>query len=82
MVANVEIQWILESGASHQMIPTINIFKDIKRLEKSFCITLLTGSFMLMDNMGDISLNKNIKLINVLHVSDYNCNLIIIHIHD
>jgi len=79
MAGNVEIQWILDSGASHHMTPLINILRDIRRLEKPFHITVPNGNYVLVDKMGDISLDQNIKLINMLHVPDFRCNLIRIH---
>jgi hypothetical protein len=79
MAGNVEILWILDSGASHHMTPLIHILRNIKKLEKPFHITVPTGNSVLVDKMGDISLDENIKLVNVLHVPDFSCNLISIH---
>lgn len=79
MAGNKEIQWILDSGASHHMTPLSFILEDIRVLQKPFYITVPTGEAVLVERIGKLSLDKNIKLVNVLIVPKFSCNLISIH---
>ncbi|KAJ1409194.1 Zinc finger, CCHC-type [Sesbania bispinosa] len=72
-------QWVLDSGASHHMTPLFSLLKGVRNLEKPFYITVPTGNTVLVEKMGFIDLNRDIKLNNVLFVPDFSCNLISIH---
>lgn len=74
-----EIKWVLDSGASHHMTPLLFLFDKLRRIEKHFSIITPTGSAVMVETMGDISLDKNIFLKDVLFIPDFSCNLISIH---
>jgi len=71
MDGNKEIQWILDSGASHHMTPFSSILEGIPSLEKPFYITVPMGNTVLVERVGNLKLDRNIKLPNVLIVPDY-----------
>lgn len=79
MAGNKQIQWVLDSGESHHMTPSSFILEDIRVLEKPFYITIPTGEVVLMERTGNLRLDKYIKLVNVLIVPRFSCNLISIH---
>nr|KYP36220.1 Copia protein [Cajanus cajan]KYP68721.1 Copia protein [Cajanus cajan] len=74
-----EIEWVLDSGASHHMTPCLSLLKAVRKIEKPFYVTVPTGNVVLVESMGYIDLDKNIKLENVLFVPQFSCNLISVH---
>uniref|UniRef100_A0A151UGR0 Retrovirus-related Pol polyprotein from transposon TNT 1-94-like beta-barrel domain-containing protein n=1 Tax=Cajanus cajan TaxID=3821 RepID=A0A151UGR0_CAJCA len=63
--------WGLDSGASHHMTPLHSLFENLRSINAAFYITVPTGDRVVVDRMGTITLNNNIKL----HVtySAHNC---------
>jgi hypothetical protein len=55
------------------------MLKDIRALEKPFYITVPTGEAVLIERIGNLNLDEHIKLVNVLIVPKFSCNLISIH---
>jgi hypothetical protein len=74
-----EIRWVLDSGASHHMTPLLSLFNKLHRIEKPFSIITPTWSAVIVESMGNITLDKDITLKDVLFIPDFNCNLISIH---
>lgn len=61
------------------MTPSSFILENVKALEKPFYITVPTGEALLVERVGNLSLDGHIKLVNVLIVPKFSCNLISIH---
>nr|KYP42790.1 hypothetical protein KK1_035771 [Cajanus cajan] len=74
-----EIEWVLDSGASHHMTPCLSLLKAVQKIDKPLYVTVPIGSAILVESMGYIDLNKNIKLENVLFVPQFSRNLISMH---
>lgn len=72
-------QWALDSSASHHMTPPLDLLNGVWKFEKPFYITIPTGNFVLVERMGNIDLDENVKLNNVLSVPEFSCNLIFVH---
>lgn len=83
MVGNVGLsksqQWVLDSGASHHMTHLLSQLEEVKVLERPFHILVPTGDSILVEKKGSITLNKTIRLQNVLFVPGFNCNLISVY---
>lgn len=70
---------MLDSGASHHMTHLLSLLEEVRKIEKSFNVIVPTGQSVLVEKIGNIQLNDNIKLINVLYIPSFNCNLIFVH---
>nr|KYP33474.1 Retrovirus-related Pol polyprotein from transposon TNT 1-94 [Cajanus cajan] len=71
--------WVLDSGASHHMTPLHSLFENLRSINAPFYITVPTRDRVVVDRMGTITLNNNIKLHDVLYIPQFNCNLISVH---
>lgn len=72
-------EWVLDSGASHHMTPLLSLLRGICKIDKSFYITVPTGSVVLVERMGYVEVVVNVRLKNVLYVLQFSCNLIYVH---
>lgn len=79
MAGKERVQWILDSGASHHMTPLFSILKEARKLDNPFYIIVPTGNTVLVEKMGNIQIDECIELKNLMHVPEFNCNLISIH---
>ncbi|XP_074306349.1 uncharacterized protein LOC141641591 [Silene latifolia] len=70
------ISWIVDTGASDHMTSNEGILHDIKLLSRPIMIGLPDGTIKLVHKMGNVSLNPNIHLKNVLVVPDFKQNLL------
>jgi len=68
--------WVLDSGASDHMTPFPHLFISYYPCPSSRKITMADGSLTTVAGQGDIFLNKNLTLKNVLHVLELFTNLI------
>jgi hypothetical protein len=71
-----DLEWVLDSGASHHMTPLLSLMRGVTKIEKPFYVTIPTGNTVLVEMMGTIDLSKDITLQNVLLVPKFDCNLI------
>lgn len=72
-------EWIIDSGASDHMVSSLESMVNVKRAPSTFTITLPTGVTALITHVGNILLANGLKLSNVLHVPQFNHNLLSIH---
>lgn len=72
-------KWIIDSGASDHMTATLNILENVRQAPLNFTIKLPTGAKALITHVGDLVLDNGLKMLNVLHVPDFNHNLLSIH---
>lgn len=61
------------------MTPSLSFLKGVCKINHPFYITVPTGNAVLVEKMGYVELDKNIKLSNVLFVHQFSCNLISMH---
>ncbi|CAH9127240.1 unnamed protein product [Cuscuta epithymum] len=69
------IIWILDTGASDHMISDFCLYTSNTK-SISINIQLPTGNFIQATHIGDITLNDNLTLHNVLYVPNFSFNLI------
>nr|KYP65664.1 Retrovirus-related Pol polyprotein from transposon TNT 1-94 [Cajanus cajan] len=72
-------RWVLDNGASHHMTPTHSILQDLRDLDEPLHIKIPTGDVVLVKKIGTVQLDNHIKLIDVLYIPQFSCNLISIH---
>ena len=63
--------WIFDTGASQHMIGNLNFLKEVINIEK-IPMELLDGVFRVGKVQGNMDLDPNIKLSNVLHILNFN----------
>ena len=71
--------WILDSGATDHMTHSSNHFKTYTPCPSSRKITVADGTTTTVAGLGDVQVNSNLILKNVLHVPRLSTNLISIH---
>ena len=77
---NVSNYWIIDSRATDHMCNSISLFKNLKNIDGSRIEVLIPdGSKLRITKIGDISLNNNLVLKDVLYVPKIRFNLISVH---
>ena len=71
--------WILDSGATDHMTHSSNHFKTYTPCPSSRKITVADGTTTTVAGLGDVQVNSDLILKNVLHVPRLSMNLISIH---
>lgn len=72
-------KWIIDSGASDHMTSSLKSLVNVKLAPSTFTITLPTEATTVITHVGDATLPNGMKLKNVLHVPQFNHNLLSIH---
>lgn len=73
------ISWILDSGATDHICPDLNKFMTIQAVNEPTFITIPDGRKISVLHTGSIKLNDTLLLHNVLHVPDFQFQLISVH---
>ena len=68
--------WIIDSGASDHMTGSRYLFSSYTPCSSNRLVQIANGSFTPVLGIGNIYLNDEILLSNVLHVSNLSCNLL------
>ncbi|GAA0150555.1 hypothetical protein LIER_37132 [Lithospermum erythrorhizon] len=76
VVHKVAHQWIIESGASDHITPYLSLFTSYQPVPESTYIIIPNGSHILIKHIGAVRLSSNISLKNVLHIPDFQYNLL------
>lgn len=67
--------WVLDSGASHHMTPLYHLLNNVCDLEEPLHITVPTGAAVIVQKKGNVTLNSNITLLDVLFIPQFSCNI-------
>ena len=72
--------WILDSGATNHFCSELNFFNEWQSVDgnENF-ITIPNGTKIPVKHVGTVNLSDKLKLLNVLHVPDFEFNLIFVH---
>ena len=68
--------WIIDSGAGDHITPNLDLFKTAQKLKYPGFITMPNGKHSKIAHIGSVQLTPNLKLSNVLHVPDFQFNLL------
>ncbi|KAG8364586.1 hypothetical protein BUALT_Bualt18G0012700 [Buddleja alternifolia] len=69
------MQWILDSGASHHFSSDNNL-QNPYNVIPGFPVTLPNGSTVTLNKAGSVQISPNFTLKNVYYAPDFNCNLL------
>ncbi|XP_074306405.1 uncharacterized protein LOC141641649 [Silene latifolia] len=70
--------WLLDSGATHHMTGCYDVLENVQDIEPCM-ITLPNGKFAKATKQGNATVNAELKLLNVLFVPDFHCNLVSVY---
>ena len=68
--------WIVDSGASDHITPNLGIFTSVQKLSVPGFITMPNGRCSKIAHVGSVQLSSILLLDNVLHVPDFQFNLL------
>jgi len=68
--------WIVDSGASDHITPDLSLLHNVKRIQSACYITMPNGKKASIKHVGHIQLAPNLVLDNVLHVPEFQFNLL------
>ena len=71
--------WIIDSGASYHITPHLNLFSSFLPLKNPAYITMPNGKHSRVSHIGSVRLTSTLILPNVLHVPDFQFNLLSVH---
>ena len=80
LLSCIRSSWILDSGATNHFCSDLSFFDEwqIVSGNENF-ITIPNDTKIPVKHVGTVDLSKKVKLLNVLHVPDFEFNLISIH---
>lgn len=76
---HLNLKWIIDTSATYHMTPHFEIFKHYLPLTTDAYITLPNGFKANIIHIGNIQLNSNLVLHNVLHVLEFHLNLLSVY---
>ena len=76
LTAQLEMKWIITSGATNHITPHLSLFKSFTPISKAYIITMSNGKQVQVKHAGTINLNATIILQDVLHVLEFRFNLL------
>jgi len=71
--------WIIDSGASDHITPDLGIFTSVQKLQIPGFITMPNGKQSRIAHISSVRLTPTLMLSNVLHVPDFQFNLLSVH---
>jgi len=71
--------WIIDSGASDHITPDLRNFTSVQRLQIPGFITMPNGKQSRIEHIGSVQLTPVLTLSNVLHVPEFQFNLLSVH---
>ena len=80
LLSCMKSSWILDSGATNHFCSDLNFFDEWQPIDgnENF-ITIPNGTKIPVKHVGTVNLSDKLKLLNVLHVPDFEFNLISVH---
>ena len=76
LTANLGLRWIIDSGATDHITPHLHLFHSYTVITKACFITMPNGKHVQVKHIGTIVLSPSITLQEVLHVPDFQLNLL------
>ena len=70
------VNWVIDSGASDHITPNLEIFTSVQKLSMPGFITMPNGKHSRIAHIGSVQLSPTLTLTNVLHVPDFQFNLL------
>jgi len=71
--------WIIDSGASDHITPDLGILTFVQKLSIPGFITMPNGKHSRIEHIGSVQLSPTLLLTDVLHVPDFQFNLLSVH---
>ena len=71
--------WIIDSGASDHITPDLGVLTSVQKLSIPGFITMPNGKHSRIEHIGSVQLSPTLLLTNVLHVPDFQFNLLSVH---
>jgi len=68
--------WVIDSGASDHITPDLSLFSSVQQLRVPGFITMPNGEQSKIVHIGTVQLTPTLVLTNVLHVPDFQFNLL------
>ncbi|KAL8166258.1 hypothetical protein V2J09_007757 [Rumex salicifolius] len=75
-VYGINTIWVIDSGATHHICPSLSMFSTYKPYPKANYITMPNNKQAPITNIGTVHLTPTITLHHVLHVSEFSFNLL------
>lgn len=76
VTAQPRLSWVVDSGTAGHIRPDHHLFQSYTLVSRSCFITTLNGRQVQVKHVGTVSLNTEITLQDVLHVLDFQFNLL------
>ncbi|KAK9673127.1 hypothetical protein RND81_12G148200 [Saponaria officinalis] len=67
--------WIIDSGATNHMSSKLDVINNVKELQTKLRISLPDGRYVLVTHKGEVDLNRDLQLTDVLYVPSFKHNL-------
>lgn len=70
------LPWIIDSGATHHIACTLNVFSSYQKVSQPVQVQLPDGSLATVHHIGEVTFSPHLILRNVYHIPSFTLNLI------